>query len=400
MLEELFAIHREVIAATTTKIRRYLYDLIHWDAQAICILGDRGVGKTTLMCQRLLEEYKTVERALYISADNINVAGRGLFKIAQEYFLYGGEALFIDEVHKYPNWSIEIKNILDTFKNCKIVFSASSSIDLKLSKGDLSRRVVYHNLLGLSFREFLHIHEGILFPSRTLDEIFKNHVNIAEEMSSIKILKLFNIYLSHGYYPFFTEGFEDYLSKLNNVIEKVIFEDIAVIFNLRQTTLPILKKILWLVSTTEGLTPNIDNISSSLGVSREMVYNCLEHLGQSGLLHNLYPAAEGMKLIRKPGKIYLNNTNLLWAINGTLKRDSGIGGARETFFANQVSSLHKISLHSQTDFLIDDYYSIEVGGATKNFDQIKNLDNSYLVVDGIPVGYKNKIPLYLFGFLY
>jgi len=400
MSEELFAIHREVMATTETGIRRYLYDKINWNAHAVCILGDRGVGKTTLMCQRLLEEYKTVERALYISADNINVAGRGLFKIAQEYFLYGGEALFIDEVHKYPNWSVEIKNILDTFKNCKIVFSASSSLDLKLSKGDLSRRVVYHHLLGLSFREFLHIGDGILFPARTLDDILKNHVKIAEDMNSIKILKLFNSYLLHGYYPFFMEGLEDYLSKLNNVIEKVIFEDITVIFKLRQTTLPILKKILWLVSTTNGLTPNIDNISSSLGVSREMVYNCLEYLGQSGLLHNLYPAGEGMKLIRKPGKIYLNNTNLLSAINGTLKRDSGIGGARETFFANQVSSFHKVSLHSQTDFLVDDHYSFEVGGVTKSYDQIKNLDDSYLVVDGIPVGYRNKIPLYLFGFLY
>lgn len=400
MLDDLFAIHREVMATTQTEVKRYLYDKIHWDTHSICIVGDRGVGKTTLMCQRLLSEYKSVERALYISADNIVVASKGLFKIAQEYFLHGGEALFIDEVHKYPKWSIEIKNILDTYKNCKVVFSASSSLDLNQSKADLSRRVVYHQLLGLSFREFIYLTKGVSIAPITLNEILQNHVQLAEEMGSIKPLKLFKEYLAHGYYPFFLEGLEDYLLKLNNVIEKVIFEDIAVVFNLRQTTLPVLKKILWLVATTDGLTPNIDAISSSLGVSREVVYNCLEYLGHSGLLQNLYPLAEGIKLIRKPGKIYLNNTNLLRAINRTLKRDDGIGGARETFFLNQLSPFHKVNLHPDTDFLVDEHYSIEVGGQNKDYTQIKHLENSYLAVDDIAIGHRNKIPLFLFGFLY
>lgn len=400
MLEELFAIHHEVILSTQTKMNRYLYSKIHWNAQAICILGDRGVGKTTLLCQRLIQEYKTVDRALYISADNINVSGKGLFNIAKEYFTYGGEALFIDEVHKYPDWSVEIKNIIDTFKRCRIVISGSSSLDLKKSKADLSRRVVYHQLHGLSFREYLHLSEGILFQSYSLKEILNNHVAIAEEMASKPMLKHFRNYLSHGYYPFFVEGTEDYISKLNNVIEKVIFEDIAVIFNLRQTTLPVLKKILWLVATTDGLTPNIDHISSSLAVSREVIYNCLEYLGHSGLLLNLYPASEGIKLLRKPGKIYLNNTNLLWAINGNLKRNAGIGGARETFFANQLLSHHMVNLHPQTDFQVDKNYSFEIGGKPKDYHQIKNVENSYLIVDDVPIGHRNKIPLYLFGFLY
>lgn len=400
MLDDLFEIHREVMATTQTSAKRYLYDKINWDAHAICIMGDRGVGKTTLMCQRLLKEYKTVERALYISADNIVVESLGLFKIAQNYFSYGGEALFIDEVHKYPNWSVEIKNTLDTFKKCKVVFSASSSLDLNQSKADLSRRVVYNQLFGLSFREYINLTQGTEFPTYALAEILKNHVQIAESMSSIKPLKLFREYLTYGCYPFFLEGIEDYLLKLNNVIEKVIFEDIAVVFNLRQTTLPILKKLLWLVATTDGLTPNIDGISSSLGVSREVIYNCLEYLGHSGLLMNLYPVAEGMKIIRKPGKIFLNNTNLLKAINRTLRRDDGLGGLRETFFLNQLNPFHKVNLHPSTDFLIDERYSIEIGGKNKNYNQIKNLENSYLAVDDTPIGNKNKIPLFLFGFLY
>lgn len=399
-LEDLFQIHREVMSTMESQVKRYVYDKINWSAQATCILGDRGVGKTTLMCQRLLEEYKSVERALYISADNIHVTALGLFKIAQDYFSDGGEGLFIDEIHKYPNWSIELKNIIDTYKKSKIVFSASSSLDLNQSKGDLSRRVVYHHLLGLSFREYLLLSQGISLPVLSFSEVIQDHVKIAEGLRSLKILKFFKDYLVHGYYPFFLEGTQDYLSKLNNVIEKVIFEDIAVVFKLRQTTLPVLKKILWLVATTDGLIPNIDHISSSVGISREIVYNCLDHLGHSGLLSNLYPTGEGMKIIRKPGKIYMNNTNLLHAINGTLKRDSGSGGVRETFFANQVASFYKVNLHLSADFIIDDRFVIEVGGRNKDYNQIKNLADSFLAVDDIEVGFKNKIPLYLFGFLY
>lgn len=400
VLEDLFAIHREVMATTATQVKRYLFDRIRWDNQAICILGDRGVGKTTLMCQRILGQKKSVEQALYLSADNIHVTAQGLFKIAQMYFSYGGESLYIDEVHKYPNWSIELKNIFDTYKKHKVVFSASSSLDLKKSKADLSRRVVYHHLMGLSFREYLLLSQNIVVPVLSLGEILKNHMGIAENLKPFNILKMFKDYLSYGYYPFFLEGVEDYLSKLNNVIEKVIFEDIAVVYKLRQTTLPVLKKILWLVATTDGLIPNIDNISSSIGTSREVIYSCLDYLGQAGLLSNLYPSGRGMKLIRKPGKIYLNNTNLLNAINGTLKRNELSGVIRETFFANQLAPLHQLNLHSSADFIIDDQWIIEVGGPNKNFSQIKNLKESYLAVDGIEVGYKNKIPLYLFGFLY
>ena len=401
MLEKLMQIHREVMSTCSVQIKRYLYHKIRWDAHALCILGDRGVGKTTLMCQRFLEEYKSVEKALYISADNVTVAGLGLFNIAQEYISNGGEALFIDEVHKYPNWSIEIKNIIDTYKKCQVIFSASSSLDLNQSKADLSRRVVYHRLLGLSFREFLLLSENIALPPLSLEDILQRHVPIAEELtSSVKILKAFKNYISHGYYPFFLEGIQDYLSKMNNVIEKVIFEDIAVVFNLKQTTLPILKKILWLVATTPGLTPNIDRIGTNLGVSREVIYNCLEYLHQSGLLSNLYHQSDGLKLVRKPGKIYLNNTNLLFAINDSIKRESSFGGVRETFFVNQVASNHSVSLHGTADFLIDEMFSIEVGGRNKDFQQLKNLDNAYLAVDDIEIGFRNKIPLYLFGFLY
>lgn len=400
MLEDLIQIHLEILSSVPQQMRRYLYGLINWKASGLCIVGDRGVGKTTMICQDLLERYKTVDRALYISADHVLVLSMGLVSIARDYFGAGGEALYIDEVHKYPDWSLEIKNVLDTYKGRQVIFSASSSLDLNASKGDLSRRVVYHRLLGLSFREYLQLAHNIQMPIFTLDEIIKSHVSLAAQFESIPILSHFKDYLAHGYYPFFTEGLEDYVAKLNNVIEKVLFEDVAVIYNLRQSTLPILKRLLWLVATSNGLIPNIDKMSKNLGVSREMVYNCLEYLVNSGLLNEILPVGKGNHLIRKPEKLYLNNSNLLSAIYGNLKLEGDIGGIRETFFVNQVGSKYKISLHDKGDFLIEDKWLMEVGGKNKNDHQIQGEKDAYLILDNLKVGFAHKIPLYLFGFLY
>jgi len=400
MLEELVAVHQQVMQSTPILVRRYCYPEINWDLNGICILGDRGVGKTTLVCQHCLEKYQTPDRGLYLSADHIHVISYGLFNIAQCYFAEGGEALYIDEVHKYPEWSTEIKNILDVYKGKQIIFSASSSLDLSRSKADLSRRVVYYRMAGLSFREYLLLSADVEFPVFSVEEILKSHVKIASDFKSISILKHFREYLQHGYYPFFLEGVEEYLVRLNNVIEKVICEDMAVNYHLKQTTLPILKRLLWLVATSKGLVPNIDKISKNLGVSRPMVYNCLEYLNSSGLINDVYPSGRGMKLIRKPGKVYLNNTNLHHAIHGTLKLEGEVGSIRETFFVNQVESQCKVDLHDRGDFLVDDRYVIEVGGIGKTNEQIRGVDDSYLAIDNIEIGFGKKIPLYLFGFLY
>lgn len=400
VIEELIAIQQHVIATTPLALKRAFFSEINWKARAICLKGGRGVGKTTMLCQFLVEHYQDASRALYVSADNINVLSSGLFAIAQEYFKFGGEALFIDEIHKYPNWQQETKNIIDTYRTKQIIFSGSSSLDLNKSKYDLSRRVVYYELRGLSFREYLHFSLDQQWPVLTLDQILKDHVAIADQFKEIPILKYFKEYLLLGYYPFFLEGKEDYIAKVNNIIEKVIFEDIAMVYNLRQSTLVILKKILWLVATSNGLLPNIDRISKNLAVSREIVYQCLDYLDSAGLLNNIHPEAKGMKLIRKPGKIYLENTSLLYGIHGGLKLPSDTGGVRETFFVNQVSQKHRLNFYDSGDYIVDGNYVFEVGGKGKNFQQIKNVNNSFLAIDNIEVGFARKIPLYLFGFLY
>ncbi|MFI4956752.1 MAG: ATP-binding protein [Gammaproteobacteria bacterium] len=399
-LATLFSIHEEVMATLPTQRKRYLFDLIRWEAQSICIVGSRGVGKTTMMCQALRDQYGQVDKALYLSADNIYVLSMGLFAIAQEFFKYGGEALFIDEVHKYPDWSLEIKNIIDTYKTKKVVFSASSALELKKSKYDLSRRVVYYELYGLSFREYLAFAHNIMLEPHTLPNILTNHVQLASKLKPLTILKHFKEYLSYGYYPFFLEGIADYSQKVMNIIEKVLYEDIAVTYSLRAETIPALKKILWLIATSNGLSPVIDKISKNIGVSREIIYQGFEQLENAGLIENIYPDAKGMKLIRKPGKTYIDNTNLLHAAHGKLNSQADIGALRETFFINQVGSIHGIRLHEHGDFIIDNKTIIEAGGASKNFKQIKDQEDAYLAVDGIEIGFGRKIPLYLFGFIY
>lgn len=411
MLEDLIAFHHEVMRFIPNEPQRYLYEKMNLNTQSLCIMGNRGVGKTTLMCQILRNRYPDAADGLYLSADNIHVLSLGLLNIAQTYFSLGGKALFIDEIHKYPNWAQEIKNIIDIYKNKQIFFSASSPINLNRSKYDLSRRVVYHELKGLSFREHLKFRGIIDLPVLTLDILLRDHARIAATLHAdhpdVPLLKYFREYIQQGYFPFFLEGLDDYFQKILNIIEKVLFEDLAVVYELKQTTLPVLKKLLWLIATTNGLTPNIDRIAKTLCVSREVIYNCLEYLAQSGLLRNLYAEGGGLKLSRKPGKIYFENTNLLYALNRSLNAPLShhlpgdlVGHLRETFFINQLSNEHHVSLHDKTDYCVNGNVIIEVGGKTKTQRQIAGEKNAYLAVDDTLIGMGNRIPLFLFGMLY
>ncbi len=400
MIEELRAIHQQIADSFDTNEERYLAPLVNWENQSICIRGARGVGKTTLLLQHYRKHYQSAETCLYISGDNIFVIANGLYAIAREHFKYGGKAIIIDEIHKYPNWAQELKNIIDTYRYAKIMISGSSSLDLTKAAYDLSRRVVYYDLTGFSFREYLHFVQGLSFPEVTLDEILTKHTKLSAQFSRIPVLKYFSDYLCSGYYPYILEGIESYYQKVSNSIEKVLFEDIAVIFNLTQPKLPILKKLLWLISTSQPFTPNIAGISRDVGISKEYVYTYLEFLEMAGLLRTVREDTGGAKMLRKPGKIYFDNPNLLYALNGAIKKETLTGPVRETFFINQLRCRHKVSLHPGTDFLVDDRYAFEIGGSSKKQKQLKGISNSFIAMDGIETGAGNKIPLYLFGLLY
>jgi len=401
MLEKPFAIHNNTVKNTPREFKRYLYAGIDWKSDAICVTGARGTGKTTMLLQYYHEHYGDVEKCLYISADNVEAAGEGLFNLASEYFNFGGQALIIDEIHKYPDWQIELKNIVDTFKGKKLLVSGSSSLYLKKGKADLSRRFAYYDLKGLSFREYLALKKGKTFPVLSLNEILHGHLKHAQIISGqITVLKELRNYLSGGYYPFFVESEAAYPQKVLNIIEKTLYEDVAVIGNVKPVNITAIKKILWLIAGAAAFAPNINKLSRELGISKEYVYHYLEYLEQAGIVSALYSEGKGYKLLRKPAKLFLENTNLLAAINGSLKIDDEQGAVRETFFMNQVSVRERVTAAEKGDFTVNNTLTFEIGGKNKTMEQIRDVKNAYLALDKVEIGAGNRIPLYLFGFLY
>lgn len=399
--EDLIEFHLEALKGIEGRARRASYDEIDWQARLVGIVGARGVGKTTLLLQYYLANFSTPEKCLYLSADNLKVASLGLFDIARDFFRMDGRALLIDEIHKYPNWSQELKNIYDTFPKAKLVISGSSTLDILKGRGDLSRRVVLYRLRGLSFREYLAFKAGRNYPIQTLDKILKEHVPIAKEVvSEMRVLKHFQDYLKGGYYPYFLEGTRSYFVKLENVIEKVIYEDIPAVFDVRPSSVPYLKKLLYLVATSQPFIPNIEKISAQIGLSKEYVYNFFDYLEKAGLFAFLYPDLQGLKLARKPQKIYMENPNLIYAIVGLTGFRAEIGAARESFFLNQVRARHAVHASAIGDFAVTGGLTFEVGGKGKDGSQLKLSAHGYIAADQIEIGVKNKIPLWLFGFLY
>lgn len=401
MIEELFELHNEIIKSFDTAFKRYLYSRIDWDNRLIGIIGSRGVGKTTLLLQYYQDHFESPKDCLYISADNIVVSVNGLFNIAREFFKLDGKVLIIDEIHKYKNWSQELKNIYDSFPKARILISGSSSLDIIKGKGDLSRRIILYHLWGLSFREYLTLQTKQNHNTYSLDTLLKKHIQLSGTITKeTRVLKHFKDYLTHGYYPFYLEGIKHYQEKLNNVIEKVIYEDIPSTTEIKTSSIPFLKKLIYLIATSQPFVPNIEKISSQLKLSKEYVYHYLEYLERAKIFSFLYPKTQGFKLIRKPEKIYLENPNLIYNVVGKSGFRSEIGAVRECFFLNQIRSQHHVHWSPDGDFLVEDHYIFEIGGKKKNKKQVYHLDNSYVVIDGIEVGTQNKIPLWLFGFLY
>jgi len=398
MIEKLIEIHLS-LAKEVEKLsyRRYLFDKISWNNRLIGIVGARGVGKTTLLLQYYLYNFKTPQDCLYLSADNINVINKGLYNIAEEFFKFGGKTLLIDEIHKYPDWQIELKNIYDSSPKKKIIFSGSSSIGILKGKGDLSRRAVFYNLRGLSFREYLILRLNKQFQPLDFKDLLKEHIKLADKISSqLPVLKYFREYLKYGYYPFFKEGVESFYNKLGNVIEKIFYEDMPSLFNIKHSTIYNLKKLFYLVATSQPFIPNISKISSQLGISKEYIYTYIEELQKAGLFILLYPKTKGFSLLRKPQKIYLENTNLFYLIEQEKGFTIEKGSIRETFLLNQLGSLKKLYYSDKVDFMDREGRLFEVGGKEKK----ASSKDIFLALDDIIVGFRNRIPLWLFGFLY
>ncbi len=401
----MFEIQEKLLNKVSLDKKRYLYNKINWNQQSIGILGQRGVGKTTMMLQYIKEHFNHQKKALYISLDTPYMQSLALFEFAQEFEQNGGEILFIDEVHKYENWSSHIKNIYDSLE-LKVVFSGSSILQIAKQNADLSRRTIIYHLENLSFREYLELLDIETFDSYTLDYILNNHTKITTEISSkIKPLMYFKEYLKYGAYPFILEDKDSYHQKIVQMLNTILETDLPYINKIEIAQIVKLKKLLYMLAVNVPFIPNITDLSSATNISRPKIYEYLEHLQSAKIINSIVSKEKGYKIMAKPEKLFMQNSNISYALTSSIDK----GSARESFFVNQIknSNYSQLKLYDDTifssnigDFLVENRYIFEIGGKNKSFNQIKDIENSYIVSDDIEIGYGNKIPLWLFGFLY
>ena len=384
---------------TSLNFKRYLLDEIEWDDKLIGIRGFRGVGKSTLMLQRLKSAYGNSSEALYVTLDNFYFTKNRFFDFAEQFYLSGGRALFLDEVHRYPSWSIEIKNLYDLYDDLKIVFSGSSALQLHKEEGDLSRRAAMYNLHELSFREYIELSGNAKFEKYSLNNILENHQDIAMDIiKEITIIPLFKAYLKEGSYPFFKEAKGQFYDRLMNTVNVVIESDLQIIENINYKTAYKLRQLVAVLADSVPFKVNISELSRRIGLSRDVLLVLLGALDRANLIKGIRQEGSPMGYLTKPAKIYLNNTSLLYALNSGEENIDGT--ARETFFMNQMFQSHHVKSSKNGDFFIDKKYTFEVGGKDKGFKQIAGVGHSFVVSDNLEFGYGNKIPLWLFGFMY
>jgi hypothetical protein len=394
MIEELRIKYDKILRLIDSKYKRYFFDIVDFDNKLIGIVGARGIGKTTFLIQYL--KNFDFEESLYFSADSIITSDVSLYEIAEEFSKYGGKILAIDEIHKYKNFESELKQIYD-FLDIKVIFSGSSAISLEHSKADLSRRAVLYKVKGLSFREFLELKLNIELNSYSLDDILQNHTDISREiLNKIKIFKYFKEYLEYGYYPFYFSAPRSYKLLLENAVNTVIESDLLYVFHINIDNVEKLKQLVKYLCLTKPFELNISSLSKRIGIGRETLYKYIQYLNLADVLKRVDVLNKKDTSFLKPSKLYLQNPN----IYQTFCINNETGTIREIFFINQLETYYKINYANKGDFLVDEKYIIEIGGKNKDNYQIKDIENGFLAVDNIEIGFKNKVPLWLFGFLY
>ncbi|SHE57788.1 hypothetical protein SAMN05444405_102124 [Bacteroides luti] len=389
-MERLYEQFRRLIERTDTTFVRYLHDQVIWNNRLTAIVGARGVGKTTLLLQHI-KLYNDLQDTIYINADDIYFSENKLFDFASTFYKNGGKHLYIDEVHKYSSWSKELKMMYDYFPDMQVIFTGSSILDIYRGSDDLSRRALTYHLEGMSFREYLNISLGLQLSAYSLEDIVANKVQIPGIEHP---LPLFKDYLERGYYPFYKEP--DYFERLRNVIGLTLETDIPTFANMNISTARKLKQLLFIISQSAPFKPNLTKIGEMLDVHRNQVTDFLFYLEKAGIIAQLRNATKGIRLLGKIEKIYLGNTNLIYAIG---EGNPNIGNIRETIFFNQMKVRNNILASDKSDFSIADY-TFEVGGKNKTKKQISDIQNAYVVKDDIEFGYMGTIPLWAFGFNY
>ena len=398
-MEELFEKYQQKLHYTSIDIVRSIMQDINWNSRLIGVKGARGIGKTTLLLQYIKIHLKDEQdKALYVSLDNIWFSNHSLIELVDYFVKREGKYLFLDEVHKYPNWAQELKNIYDDYPDLKVVFTGSSLLEILNARADLSRRAIVYKMQGLSFREFIAFETAISFDSYSLEEVLENHVEISKNiLSKIKPLPLFELYLKRGYYPFYKENPEMYGTILLEIINMSLEIELPLLRKVDLAYVYKIKQLLLIVSESVPFVPNTSKLSEKMGIVRGTLLLYLHYLDEIGITCNLYKESGGISKLQKPNKIFLDNSNLMFALAPS---SMNIGNMREAFFANQLGYQHQLTYIEQTDFLVSRKYRFEIGGKNKKTKQISELENAYIAADNLEFGYKNTIPLWLFGFLY
>lgn len=381
---------REMLAQTPTKFHRYLYNELPWDSRLVGILGSKGVGKSTMILQHI-KELGTPKGHLYITAESLWFTDHTLLDFADDFVKMGGQYLYIDEIHKYNGWSRELKLIYDMHPSLHVVFTGSSILDIKKGEADLSRRALIYKLEGLSFREYLSLKYQTDIPPFTIKQIINNEVEVPQLTLP---LPKFHDYLKEGYYPFFLE--DGYLIRLSQVISQTIEVDIPVYANLQVSTARKLRQLLAIISQIAPVKPNMQNLATELGTSKNRIPDYLNYLEAAGMVGQLRDDTSGLRALGKVEKVYLDNSNLMYALSGG---EPNIGNVRETFFYNQTRVRNKVTASKISDFVIDGI-TFEVGGKGKGQKQITDATEGYVVKDDIEYGFGNIIPLWQFGLNY
>jgi uncharacterized protein len=389
-MERLFQYSNQLISQVGTAFKRYAHNDINWQNRLIGLIGPRGVGKTTLVLQ-YIKENLDISQSLYVSSEDFYFATNSLIDLADSFVKYGGKNLFIDEIHKYPNWSRELKLIYDYHKDVRIVFTGSSVLDIKKGSSDLSRRAVVYTMQGLSFREYLELFHQIYLPKFSLQDILNLKVRLPQLPHP---LLLFKKYLLNGYYPFAIE--DDFEIRLQQVVNQTLENDIPSFAGMHVATGRKLIKLMGIIAQSVPFKPNMTKIADMLQISRNNVADYLLYMEDAGMIAQLRHQTEGIRLLGKVEKVYLDNTNL---INVLANENKNTGNIRETFFINQVRVKHRLTSSTIADFRIDDI-DFEIGGKQKGQKQINQTPKGYVVKDDIETSYQNTIPLWHFGLLY
>ncbi len=396
-LQPLFDNYHRKIAKISLRFKRYLYTQINWDARLIGIKGPRGVGKTTLLLQHILENYEDIDQTLYASLDDLWFSSHTLMDLVDWANQHGIMRLYLDEVHRYDKWAANLKNIFDNYPDMSIVYTSSSLLMMDNAKVDLSRRQTPYTLHGMSFREFLAFEDVLSLAPISVEELLQNHVRHAMQIVKvIKVAPLFESYLQYGFYPFYRESKEDFPIRLRETVSVVIENDLPAVENISFETIQKVKRLLMIICERVPFEPNMSELWKQLATNNELGLRMLYALDKAHILDLLTSKTKNYKYLYKPDKIYLGNTNLMHALCTRVDK----GNERESFFLSQLNVTNQVKCPKQGDFFVNDHYLFEVGGKGKSFEQIADIEDSYLAVDDTEIGHGNRIPLWMFGLIY